>query len=87
MALFSEDPDAFIEEIEEFLTGARAGSDPDRVLATLLLTDIADSTKLAAEFGDRRLKDLLVLRMAKPRSAARHAVPNGNDTPPTPQAP
>jgi pimeloyl-ACP methyl ester carboxylesterase len=56
---FSEDPDALIEEIEEFLTGARAGSDPDRVLATLLFTDIADSTKLAAEVGDRRLKDLL----------------------------
>ena len=56
---FSEDPDALVEEIEEFLTGARAGSDPDRVLATLLFTDIADSTKLAAEVGDRRLKDLL----------------------------
>ena len=41
------------------LTGARAGSDPDRVLATLLFTDIVDSTKLAAEVGDRRLKDLL----------------------------
>jgi TAP-like protein len=56
---FSEDPDALIEEIEEFLTGVRAGSDPDRVLATLLFTDIVDSTKPAAEVGDRRLKDLL----------------------------
>jgi class 3 adenylate cyclase len=57
--VFSEDIDAVIDEIEEFLTGARTGSDPDRVLATLLFTDIVDSTTLAAEMGDRRWRDVL----------------------------
>lgn len=56
---FSEDIDALLDEIEEFLTGARTRPDPDRVLATILFTDIVDSTRHAAEIGDRRWKDLL----------------------------
>jgi class 3 adenylate cyclase len=56
---FSEDIDALTDEIEEFLTGARTGADPDRVLTTLLFTDIVDSTTLAAEMGDRRWRDVL----------------------------
>jgi pimeloyl-ACP methyl ester carboxylesterase len=51
--------DAILDEIEEFLTGVRHGSDPDRVLATVLFTDIVDSTAKAAELGDRRWRDLL----------------------------
>jgi class 3 adenylate cyclase len=39
-------------DIEEFLTGARAAADPDRVLATVLFTDIVDSTARAASEGD-----------------------------------
>ncbi len=39
---------------EEFLTGRRAYREPTRVLATVLFTDIADSTRRAAELGDRR---------------------------------
>jgi class 3 adenylate cyclase len=46
------DPEAIAGEIEEFLTGARAVVPPDRVLATVLFTDIADSTRRAAELGD-----------------------------------
>jgi class 3 adenylate cyclase len=46
-------------EIEEFMTGERHEADPDRVLATVLFTDIVGSTRLAAEFGDRRWRDLL----------------------------
>ena len=56
---FSEDIDALADEIEEFLTGARTGADPDRVLTTILFTDIVDSTTLAAEMGDRRWRDVL----------------------------
>jgi class 3 adenylate cyclase len=43
-----------VEEISEFLTGSRlATGDDDRVLATVLFTDIVDSTRRAAELGDR----------------------------------
>jgi len=46
--------------IEEFLTGQRAApSEPDRVLATVLFTDIVDSTARAVELGDRRWSELL----------------------------
>jgi class 3 adenylate cyclase len=57
--VFSQDVDRITDEIEEFLTGVRTGSDPDRVLTTLLFTDIVDSTARAAEMGDRRWRDLL----------------------------
>jgi pimeloyl-ACP methyl ester carboxylesterase len=53
------DADGFLDEIEDFLTGARRGPEPDRVLATVLFTDIVDATKLASELGDRRWRDLL----------------------------
>jgi class 3 adenylate cyclase len=48
-----------LEAIEEFLTGVRPGPAPERVLATVLFTDIVDSTRLATEMGDRRWRDLL----------------------------
>jgi class 3 adenylate cyclase len=57
--VFSQDVDRVTDEIEEFLTGVRTGSDPDRVLTTMLFTDIVDSTTRAAEMGDRRWRDLL----------------------------
>ncbi len=50
---------AALEAIEEFLTGVRPGPAPERVLATVLFTDIVDSTRLATEMGDRRWRDLL----------------------------
>jgi class 3 adenylate cyclase len=53
------DPDATIAEIREFLTGRREAGSPDRVLATVLFTDLVGSTELAAELGDRRWRDLL----------------------------
>ncbi|MEO8291691.1 MAG: adenylate/guanylate cyclase domain-containing protein [Actinomycetota bacterium] len=56
---FAEGIDPLVDEIEEFLTGTRTGADPDRVLTTLLFTDIVDSTTLAAEMGDRRWRDVL----------------------------
>ena len=56
---FSEGVDELVDEIEEFLTGTRTGADPDRLLTTLLFTDIAQSTQLAATMGDRRWRDIL----------------------------
>jgi pimeloyl-ACP methyl ester carboxylesterase len=51
------DQDAVLDEIEEFLTGVRGRAEPDRVLATILFTDIVRSTALAAEVGDRVWRD------------------------------
>jgi pimeloyl-ACP methyl ester carboxylesterase/class 3 adenylate cyclase len=56
---FVGDGDAFVDEIQEFLTGERPAPEPDRILATVLLTDIADSTRRAAELGDQRWRELL----------------------------
>lgn len=53
------DSDAIVDEIEEFLTGVRGRAEPDRVLATVLFTDVVGSTEKAAELGDRRWRDLL----------------------------
>jgi class 3 adenylate cyclase len=57
---FFGDQDTVVELVQELLTGARPAADPDRVLATVLFTDIVDSTRLAAELGDRRWHRLLV---------------------------
>jgi len=46
-------------EIEEFLTGSRPAADVDRVLATVLFTDIVDSTRRAAALGDRGWRDVV----------------------------
>ena len=51
---FAGDADALLDEIEEFVTGARGTHDPDRVLATVMFTDIVSSTEHAARLGDRR---------------------------------
>jgi class 3 adenylate cyclase len=59
------DSDAVLGEIEEFLTGRRTLTDIDRVLATVMFTDIVASTKRASELGDARWRELL---------AAHHAV-------------
>jgi class 3 adenylate cyclase len=53
------DPDPTLAEIREFLTGTREAATPDRMLATVLFTDLVGSTTLAAELGDRRWRDLL----------------------------
>jgi class 3 adenylate cyclase len=56
----AEDPESVIGEIERFLVSLPdAEPEPDTVLATVLFTDIVDSTATAAELGDRRWRDLL----------------------------
>jgi class 3 adenylate cyclase len=56
---FHGDADAILGEVEEFLTGTRAAEIVDRILATVMFTDIVDSTRKAAALGDRRWRDLL----------------------------
>jgi class 3 adenylate cyclase/pimeloyl-ACP methyl ester carboxylesterase len=56
---FLGDSDAIVEEIEEFLTGGRAGGERTRALLTVMFTDIVDATARVAELGDGRWRDLL----------------------------
>jgi len=53
------DSELILDEIEEFLTGARPRVEPDRLLVTVLFTDIVGATERAADVGDRRWHDLL----------------------------
>ncbi|HET9120380.1 MAG TPA: adenylate/guanylate cyclase domain-containing protein [Solirubrobacterales bacterium] len=53
------DQDRVIDEAERFLTGRLTPAEPDRVLATILVTDIVGSTERAAELGDEAWKELL----------------------------
>jgi class 3 adenylate cyclase/pimeloyl-ACP methyl ester carboxylesterase len=64
---FIGDSDAIIEEIEEFLTGARGGGEPARALLTVMFTDIVDATSRAAALGDGRWRDLLADHDARVR--------------------
>jgi class 3 adenylate cyclase len=81
--IYSQGTDRIADEIEEFLTGARTGADPDRLLTTLLFTDIVDSTTRAADWGDRRWRDLLdqhhaVVRAQLERYAGREVATTGD---------
>ena len=53
------DGDEVVDEVEEFLTGSRPVHGADRVLATVLFTDVVGSTERAAALGDRRWTELL----------------------------
>ena len=53
------DQNRVLDEVERFLTGRLAPAEPDRVLATILVTDIVGSTERAAEMGDRAWAELL----------------------------
>ena len=75
------DQDAIIGEIEEFLTGHRSAREPERVLSTVLFTDIVGSTERAAALGDADWRDLLgrhdalVRRQVERHAAARSSPP------------
>jgi class 3 adenylate cyclase len=58
------DQDPGLDEVEEFLTGVRPHPEPDRMLATVMFTDIVDSTTHAAQLGDRRWREVLERRDA-----------------------
>ncbi len=63
------DADAAIAEIREFLTGVRVAPEPERVLVTLMFTDVVASTELATSLGDRRWRDVLDAHDAAVRDA------------------
>ena len=80
---FFGDQDSVVALTQEFLTGATPVVEPDRVLATVLFTDIVDSTRLAAELGDRRWHRLLVghqeaVRRQLPRFRGREVKTTGD---------
>ncbi|MEA2206214.1 MAG: eukaryotic-like serine/threonine-protein kinase [Blastocatellia bacterium] len=56
---FVGDQDAILDEVEEFLTGVRHTLEPDRVLATVLFTQIVDSQEHAQRLGEMRWEALL----------------------------
>ena len=56
---FVEDSDRVLDEIEKFLTGSRHALELDRVLATVLFTDVVGATERAAALGDRQWRELL----------------------------
>jgi class 3 adenylate cyclase len=59
------DVDVVIDEVEEFLTGRRPRPASNRVLSTVLFTDIVDSTVRAVELGDARWRELLEVHEAR----------------------
>ena len=58
-APYWEYPEIFVAAVEEFVSGAKPAAAPDRQLATVMFTDIVDSTRKAEELGDRRWQALL----------------------------
>lgn len=56
---WADDPAPLLDEIEEFMTGRRETAAPERVLATVVFTDIVASTEHAARLGDREWRALL----------------------------
>jgi class 3 adenylate cyclase len=57
--VWTGDTEGLLDEVEEFLTGVRHGPEPDRLLATVLFTDIVGSTERVAKLGDSRWRGLL----------------------------
>jgi pimeloyl-ACP methyl ester carboxylesterase/class 3 adenylate cyclase len=58
-SFFAGDFDQMLDEVQVFLTGAPASPEIDRVLSTVLFTDLVDSTTQAASLGDKRWRDVL----------------------------
>jgi len=56
---YAGDTEPILREIEEFVTGHRTSASPERVLATVLFTDIVRSTDTAASLGDQKWRDLM----------------------------
>ena len=61
------DQEGILEEIEYFVTGIRSEPEPDRRLATVMFTDIVDSTRRASSMGDKRWHELLDLHHSSVR--------------------
>jgi class 3 adenylate cyclase len=73
LASWIGDTDALIDEVEGFVTGVKGGTSSERVLATVLFTDLVGSTERAVELGDARWKEVLATHHAVVRTElARH---------------
>jgi pimeloyl-ACP methyl ester carboxylesterase len=59
LPFLGDDVDQVTNEVAEFLTGTKPPIGDERILATVLLTDIVDSTRRAEAIGDRRWRELL----------------------------
>ncbi len=59
LPMVGENPNQILDEMAQFLTGELRPIETDRILATVLFTDIVDSTKRAVELGDSQWRDLL----------------------------
>jgi class 3 adenylate cyclase len=59
LGAYLNEPDRYLAAVEEHVTGGHRPVDPDRILATVLFTDIMESTERASELGDRRWRELL----------------------------
>jgi class 3 adenylate cyclase len=66
--VWSEDQETVLVEIEQFVTGRRPAGEIDRVLATVLFTDIVSSTQKVAALGDGRWGELLSLHHERVRA-------------------
>ncbi|MGH9002767.1 MAG: adenylate/guanylate cyclase domain-containing protein, partial [Acidimicrobiia bacterium] len=69
--LMMYDPDPMVDEIQQFLTGVRHEGPSNRILATVMFTDIVSSIERAAELGDQRWRDLLASHDAAVRRELR----------------
>jgi class 3 adenylate cyclase len=67
--LWYQDPELTFAEVQEFLTGTHYTPESERMLATVVFTDIVDSTRTAAEFGDRRWREVLERHQSTVRAA------------------
>jgi class 3 adenylate cyclase len=71
-AIWTEGVDETLTQVQEFLTGTHYEPEPDRVLATVLFTDIVDSTGTAAQLGDKRWREVLQTHQRGVRDALGH---------------
>ena len=72
LALWAGDIDSLVDEIEAFVTGARPSLAPETVLATVLFTDIVESTELQASLGDRAWKETVLRHHSAVREELAH---------------
>ena len=77
---FLGDSDSIVDEIEEFVTGTRPAPDVDRLLATVLFTDIVGSTELQVAVGDHAWKELVLAHHEVVRAALNRWRGVENDT-------
>lgn len=70
---FWHHPEQILGELQSFFTGSSPAPDPDRVLATVLFTDMVDSTRLAVAAGDARWREILARHEAEARECVSEA--------------